>query len=122
MSRSISIGYMESPGGPQVSIEISAPYYLLGTQQTSLQFWSLPIWERIGVKQLAALGRTDPVYFWGWEMMDELAEELRLYQEHLAEIEFQPEVKAAWLAHLIYCYSLLVSQTPRDSIPELVIG
>ncbi|WP_417397336.1 hypothetical protein [Gimesia chilikensis] len=122
MSRSISIGYMESPGGPETSIEVSAPYFLLGTQQTSLQFWSLPVWERIGVKQLAILGETDPVYFWGWEMMDELADELRLYQEHLAEIEFQPEVKAAWLAHLIYCYSLLVSQAPHDSIPVLGIG
>jgi len=122
MSRSISIGYRQSEGDKYTDIEVSAPYFLLGTQQTSKAFWALPRLREIGLKQLPRLGITDPVSFVGWEMLGELWQEIWLLQAHLSEIEFDAEIKASWVAHLVYCYSLLILTAPRDSIPELDIG
>jgi hypothetical protein len=121
MSRSISIGYQDS-AGVRASIEIRAPYYLLGTQQTSLAFWSIPRLKEIGIDRLTILGETDPIGYWGWDDMGELRRELALLAEHLPSIDFYPEVKASCLAHLTYCYHLLVATTPKDSRPEMTIG
>ena len=57
MSRSININY-RTPDNETTDIEIRAPYDLLGTQQTSMRFWSLPIWKEVGVTRLAELGHT----------------------------------------------------------------
>lgn len=122
MSREISIRYREEPNGTSREIAIRAPYYLFGAQRHSMQFWSLPEWQAVGVTELAQLGHTDPIYFVGWEMMDTLAREIRLFQDHFADIRFDADIKSWFLAHLVYCHGLLVSIAPRDSIPELMIG
>jgi hypothetical protein len=122
MSREINIGFRITDGGDKTPIEVRAPYFLFGTQQTSKAFWSLPDWKAIGVIQLAELGTTDPIYFIGWSMIDELAREIRLFEENVTGIDFDADVKSWFLAHLVYCHSLLVSHSPKDSIPELTIG
>jgi hypothetical protein len=122
MSREINIGYRHEDNGPETAIEVRAPYFLLGTQSTSMQFWSLSrLWE-IGITQLTELGVGDPVYFVGWDMMAELQREIALLQEHIAEIEFDPDLKASWLSHLVYCYYLLVLTAPKESTPVFTIG
>jgi hypothetical protein len=122
MSRQISIGFQLSDSEPQTRIEIRAPYFLLGGQSTSIQFWSLPRLQEIGITRLAELGVCDPVYFVGWDCLADLRREIGLLQEHLESIEFEAEIKASWLSHLVYCYSLLVLTAPKESTPVLVIG
>jgi hypothetical protein len=73
MSRSISIGYRYEADGPATPIDVRPPYFLLGTQDISKRFWSIPLLKEIGVSQLSELGVLDPVYFIGWDMMDDLA-------------------------------------------------
>lgn len=122
MARQISIGYRESAARPSIDIEVSAPYFLFGTLRSSERFWSLSLWKEIGVERLADLGELDPIYFIGWEMMADLDREIRLVRDHLAKVDFFPEPKARWLAHLAYCHMLLVCTAPPSSIPQLVIG
>ncbi len=122
MSRDIHIGFQLTESSGHTPIEIRAPYFLFGTQKTSKEFWSLPIWKTIGVSQLAELATTDPIYFIGWDMLDDLAREIRLFADNLAAIDFDPDLKSWFLAHLVYCHTLLVSVAPKDSIPELTIG
>lgn len=122
MSREINIGYRYEDSGPETKIEVRAPYFLLGTQSTSMRFWSIPRLREIGITQLSELGVSDPVYFVGWDRMAELQREIVLLQEHLAEIDFDPDVKASWLSHLVYCYYLLVLTAPKDSTPTFTIG
>ncbi|QDT99898.1 hypothetical protein [Gimesia aquarii] len=122
MSRQISIGYQEAIGEAIIEIEIPAPYYLFGTQQTSKRFWSLPDWQNIGIKHLSELGESDPIYFIGWDMLADLSNEIRLFQDNIETIEFYLEIKTSWLAHLIYCYNLLKMTAPRTSIPSFEIG
>lgn len=108
--------------GDTTDIDVRAPYFLFGTQRTSKAFWSLPIWKDIGVTQLAELGTADPIYFIGWQMIDELALEIRSFAGNFTRIDFDADVKSWFLAHLVYCHSLLVSIAPKDSIPALIIG
>jgi hypothetical protein len=122
MSRSINIGYRLQADGPETAIEVRAPYYLLGTEDTSMRFWSIPRLREIGITQLTELGVCDPVYFIGWNMMAELGREITLLQRHLESIEFHPEIKAQSLSHLVYCYYLLVQTAPKQSVPEFTIG
>ncbi len=122
MSREIDIGYRLSDDGPETAIEVRAPYFLLGCQDTSMRFWSLPRLREIGITLLTELGVSDPVYFVGWEMMADLRREIDLLRDHLAEIEFDPDIKASWLLHLVYCYSLLMLSAPPESTPVLAIG
>jgi hypothetical protein len=122
MSRSISIGYREDPKGPETQVEVRPPYFLLGTQSTSERFWSLPRVRQVGITHLTALGETDPVYFVGWDMMAELGKEIGLLQQHLGSLDFNAEIKAQWLSHLVYCYFLLVQTAPKESVPEFSIG
>lgn len=76
----------------------------------------------MGVTQLAELGHTDPIYFIGWDMVDALANEISIFQDHFTEIDFEADVKSSFLAHLVYCHGLLVATAPRESTPELTIG
>ena len=122
MSRDINIGYRFAEDEPETDIEVRAPYFLLGTQRTSMAFWSLPRLRDVGITHLTKLGVSDPVYFVGWDMMADLRREIGLLQEHLTEIDFDPDIKAWFLAHLVYCYSLLVFTAPPDSTPLLTIG
>ena len=121
MSRSIDIWY-EDAAGKEMPIEIRAPYYLLGCQQTGLRFWSIPRLKEIGIERLAILGETDPIGFWGWDDLALLGRETDLLSLYLAEIDFDPEMKASWLSHLTYCYHLLRETAPTDSRPVCTIG
>lgn len=76
MSRDIAIYYKE--GDKSYDIEIRPPYYLLGTQRTSMAFWALPRLREVGITRLAELGVTDPIDFWGWDDLAELRREIRL--------------------------------------------
>jgi hypothetical protein len=122
MSRSISISYRAGAGGQGIPIEVQPPYSLLGTQDTSMRFWSLPRLKEIGITRLSRLGVSDPVYFVGWDMMADLRREIVLLGENLESIDFYPEIKAQWLCHLTYCYHLLVQKAPKDSTPWFEIG
>jgi hypothetical protein len=122
MSRTIDIEYQEAGSNRATTIEIRAPYYMLGTQNNSVRFWSIPKLKEIGIARLSKLGETDPIYFTGWDMIADLGREIALLQQHLDAIEFDPELKAQWLSHLVYCYNLLIQTAPKDSIPEFSIG
>lgn len=122
MSREISIGFRCKGSNSLTLIEVPAPYFLLGTQSTSKRFWSIPALREIGVTQLAKLGVRDPIYFIGWNMMADLRREITLLQEHLESIDFDAEIKAQWVSHLVYCYYLLVQTASRESVPEFTIG
>src|SRR5688572_7892848 len=122
MSREINIGYQFSESGPTTDLELRAPYFLFGTQRSSMEFWNLPRIREIGITHLAQLGVLDPIYFVGWDGMEDLRREIELLQNNLDTIDFQPELKASWLSHLVYCYSLLTLTAPKESIPILTIG
>lgn len=122
MSRQISIGYHLTKESPETKIEVCAPYFLFGTQATSMRFWSVPRLREVGITQLTELGISDPVEFFGWDMMADLQREIGLLQKFLPEIDFDPAPKSSLLAHLIYCYSLLVFTAPPNSTPVLSIG
>ena len=121
MSRSISVGYQFEANGPNTPIEVRPPYFLLGTQSSSKRFWSIPRLREVGISQLSELGETDPVYFVGWDMLADLWREISL-QQHLGSIDFDAELKAEWVSHLVYCYFLLVQTAPKESIPDFSIG
>lgn len=122
MSRSISIGYGDASDGPNTSVEVRPPYFLLGGQRTSMQFWSIARLKDIGITRLTELGVSDPVVFSGWDDMADLYHEVSLLQQHLESIQFDPEIKAQWVSHLVYCYFLLVQSAPKTSTPYLSIG
>jgi hypothetical protein len=122
MSRSIDISYRDTVTGIDTPIEVRPPYFLLGTQSTSKQFWSIPRLREVGITHLTDLGDMDPVYFIGWDMMAELWREIDLLQRHLPSIEFDAEIKAQWVSHLTYCYFLLVQTAPKESEPAFWIG
>lgn len=122
MSRSISIGYQLKQSDPYTSIEVRPPYFILGTQSTSKEFWRLPRLREIGIFHLADLGDTDPVYFVGWEKLADLWQEIGLLQKHLGSIDFHAELKAQWVSHLVYCYFLLIQTAPEESTPDFSIG
>ena len=121
MSRGISISYM-NPAGNWVDVYVRSPYEFLGAQRTSKMFWGLPVLREIGIERLTELGVGDPVSFLGWEDMELLRFELELLSKHMEDIAFYPEEKSAYLAHLTYCYHLLVASAPRDTTPEMLIG
>jgi hypothetical protein len=122
MSRDISIGYQLEANGPNTPIEVRPPYFILGTQSSSMRFWSIPRLREVGISQLAELGETDPVYFIGWDMLADLWREIGLLQQHLGSIDFDAELKAQWVSHLVYCYFLLVQTAPKQSFPDFSIG
>ncbi len=122
MSRNIYLGFRLNDSGPYTHIEVRPPYFILGTQATSKRFWSLLQLREIGLTQLSELGSTDPIYFVGWDMLADLWQEISLLQVHLGSIDFEAELKAQWLSHLVYCYFLLVQTAPRESVPEFSIG
>jgi hypothetical protein len=121
MTRSIDIGY-QSPSGSQVDIEIHPPYFLLGAQSSSLEFWSIPRLKEIGIERLTILGDGDPLLFCGWDDMATLGNEIDLLAKHLESVNFHPKLKAEWLSHLTYCYHLLIASTPQNCKPQLGIG
>ena len=53
--------------------------------------------------------------------MADLRRELDPLHEHLASFDFDPDLKASWLAHLVYCYHLLTLTALKDSNPALTI-
>lgn len=119
MSRSISIWYKHE--GRDADIE-TGNRDLLGTQQNSLQFWSLPRLAALGLKELTVLGYTDPVSFTGWDELAELDREVPLLEIHIADIPFDEVLKVRWIANLRYCLDKLVRTKPPDATPVLMIG
>jgi hypothetical protein len=122
MSRSICISYLDEASGDETRIEVRPPYFLLGTQQSSMKFWSLVALRGVGISRLAELGVMDPVGFVGWDELALLDRELTLLRDNLPTIPFPAEVKAEWVSHLTYCYCLLVDTAPKGSTPRLDIG
>ena len=122
MSRSIVIGYWDEARRVDTQIEVEEPYYLLGTQSLSKQFWSMPRLREVGIAHLTVLGESDPVQFYGWDQLAVLWREIELLQRHLRDVDFDPEVKSRWAAHLTYCYLLLVATAPPQFVPHFEIG
>jgi hypothetical protein len=87
-----------------------------------MRFWSIPKLNEIGIKRLTELGVSDPVYYFGWGEIAQLERELLSLQRNLAAIDFDAEIKAEWLSHLIYCFELLILTAPTDSTPVFGIG
>jgi hypothetical protein len=143
MSRSIAIWYRID--GEDVDIE-TGNRDLLGTQSISEEFWSLPVLKKLGIERLSDLGHTDPVWFYGWEGLEELEREITLLEQHEKEIVFHPknkvttiysdtweakvqtdvayyqELKLRWIGNLRYCLDKLKQESPKNSIPEFMIG
>lgn len=124
MTRSISIGYQLEVTGMSMETEIDVrpPYFLLGTQRSSKQFWNIPRLREIGITRLTQLSETDPIYFVGWDMLADLWREIALLQQCLRTIEFDTNLKTEWASHLLYCYLLLVQTAPVESRPSFIIG
>jgi hypothetical protein len=122
MSRSISIFYRDEATGRDTDIEVGGNWELLGCQQPSMDFWSLPRIREIGIVRLAELGVTDPVMFFGWDDLTLLRREITLLDANLASIDFPLEAKASWLCNLIYCYHALAETAPKESTPMFIIG
>jgi len=120
MSRTISIWYSDTRGN-QTDIDVGN-VDLLGTQQASKVFWSLPIHSQIGVKLLAELGVTDPVCFKGWKNIEQLEKELLLLERHLGKIPFDQGMKKRRIGNIRICLDTLKKSAPPDSVPEFMIG
>lgn len=87
-----------------------------------MRFWSIPRLRELGITRLTDLGVGDPINFIGWDMIADLQREITLLHQHLESLEFESELKAQWLSHLVYCYWLLVQTAPKDSVPNFWIG
>jgi hypothetical protein len=120
MSRAISVWY-ERAGGQAVDVEVGNND-LLGTQEASKAFWSLPIHKTLGIVRLSQLGTIDPVWFRGWNELATLEREVAILEEHMDSIPFSEEPKTRWIRNLRLCLDRLKSSAPPDSIPEFMIG
>lgn len=89
----MNISYELSDGTATIDIEVRPPYFLLGTQHTSKQFWSLPRLREVGLMHLVDLGELDPIYFAGWDMLEGFRREIELLQKHLTEIDFDADIR-----------------------------
>jgi hypothetical protein len=87
-----------------------------------MEFWRLPVHGSLGVKRLAELGITDPVWFKGWDDLATLEKEVAILETHIDEIPFYDELKRRWIQNLRTCLELLKKEAPLDSIPEFMIG
>ncbi len=119
MSRQIIISYEQNNKTTNIEIE---EWYLLGTQNISYKFWSLPILKEIGIKRLAVLGHSDPVYFEGWEELEELDMEISLLEENIELIDFDEDTKRRWLRNLRNSLNRLIVLSPKESNPLFEIG
>ncbi len=95
---------------------------LLGTQEASMAFWSLPIHKTLGIQRLSELGTTDPVWFKGWDGLARLDTEVAILEEHIESIPFPEELRARWIQNLRLCLDRLKASAPPDSIPQFMIG
>jgi len=120
MSRAISVWY-ERADGQAVDVEVGNED-LLGTQEASKAFWSLPIHKTLGIVRLSELGTIDPVWFRGWNELATLEREVAILEQHIESIPFSEEPKTRWIRNLRLCLDRLKSSAPPDSIPELMIG
>ena len=76
----------------------------------------------LGVKRLAELGITDPVWFKGWDDLGILEKEVATLERYIDDIPFYEELKSRWIGNLRICLDLLKKEAPTDSIPEFMIG
>jgi hypothetical protein len=119
MSRQINISYKQNNVETQIDI---GEWYMLGHQTTSHEFWSLPILKEIGIKRLAVLGHSDPVYFEGWEDLEELDKEISLLEDNIEIIHFEEDTKKRWLRNLRNSLNRLIVLSPKLSNPLFEIG
>lgn len=126
MSRSISIWYSQDGKDTTIDTDYND---LLGAQQVSLKFWSLPILKKIGLERLVVLGYTDPIGFTGWEDLKELENEISILENEISILEknkdlinFDEELLNRWIANLRYCFDSLVEMSPQNSEPHFLIG
>lgn len=119
MSRSISIWY--KVGDTDVDLD-TGYHHLLGTQQASMKFWSLPQLRELGLRELTELGHLDPVYFSEAEGLAILEQELVLLEQNREQIPFDDELKTRWIHNLRFCLDMLKAETPPGAIPVLMIG
>lgn len=119
MSRSISIWHTKNE--KDINIDVGNRD-LFGTQMSSKQFWSLEILYDLGIVELSKLGRIDPIYFSGHLQLSVLEKEIRILENHKAEIDYHRDLVDRWLENLRFCLYTLLETTPKDSIPNLMIG
>ena len=83
--------------GESTTIDVRAPYYLLGTQRLNEAFWSLPRLKEVGIVRLSDVGVT-------WPASRSIS------------------TASGLVSHLTYCYHCLRETAPTDSIPAFCIG
>ncbi len=119
MSRQIIISYQINNITTNIDI---GEWYMLGHQQISYQFWSLPILKEIGLERLIVLGYADPVDFVGWEDLEDLDKEISLLEDNFELINFDEGTKKRWFRNLRSSLNRLIVLSPKDSIPFFEIG
>lgn len=120
MSRSIS-AYYENIDGSSIDINLGNRD-LLGTQNSSMEFWGLPIMKDLGIVLLSELSITDPVVIRGWEELKELDNEIKTLENNIECIGFDEELKTRWVSNLRYCLDKLRAVCPDECVPEFMIG
>lgn len=119
MSRSISIWYKQDNADTNIEV---GNRDLLGTQSSSMKFWSLQSLQDFGIKELTKLGYTDPVWFIGSEDLDILENEISILERNKERIDFDEELRNRWIENLRFCFEKLTELTPPDSVPNFMIG
>lgn len=119
MSRSISIWYKQDNADTNIEV---GNRDLLGTQSSSMKFWSLQSLQDFGIKELTKLGYTDPVWFKGSEDLDILGNEISILERNKERIDFDEELRNRWIENLRFCFEKLTELTPPDSVPNFMIG
>ena len=119
MSRQISISYTKDNQITELNIH---ECFLFGHQSMSLEFWSLPILKEIGLQQLTVLGYADPIYFFGWEGLEDLDREITLLENNFDIINYDEETKKRWFRNLRSSLNRLIELSPKDSEPLFEIG
>jgi hypothetical protein len=119
MSRQIIISYKQNNIETRIDI---GEWYMLGHQSASHEFWSLPILKKIGLERLTVLGYSDPVYFGGWEDLEDLDKEISLLEDNFEVIDFDEATKRRWFRNLRSSLNRLIVLSPKDSWPLFEIG
>ncbi|SDL62485.1 hypothetical protein SAMN05421823_10780 [Catalinimonas alkaloidigena] len=119
MSRSISIWYEQKDADTDIEV---GNRDLLGTQNSSTEFWNIGSLQDFGIKELTKLGYTDPVWFTGWEDLKGLENEISILEKNKGQIDFNEVLKNRWIENLRFCFEKLVELAPPDSVPNFMIG
>lgn len=119
MSRSISVWSQQDKKDTNIEV---GNRDLLGTQNSSKQFWSIQKLQDLGIDKLTKLGHTDPVSFTGWEELKLLEIEIGILEKNKKQSDFNIELRDRWIKNLRYCFDTLMEMAPNESVPHLMIG